>query len=133
MARGKPSVSLLTIFQQVPEVFVREIAASDATEVILPIDKVLEQFNNLQVRPDQADAPAVPQVDTPFLKVTLEDDEKFGTKTEVVKTVAMPPVRLEPATAEAIAAAEPEVVAATRFVHPRTPNGTTPLRALPGT
>ena len=121
MARGRPSVSLSTIFQQVPEIFSRQIASSDSTQVQLPFDKVLEQFSNLQVRPDQHRAQAVPQVQTPFLKVTLEDDVKFGTKTEVIETTYMPSVRLEPATAESIAAAEPEPAPASRIPIPATP------------
>ena len=125
MARGKPSVSMTTIFQQVPEIFTRQIASSDQTQVHLPMQTVLEQFNNLQTRPDQADAQAVPYVETPFLKVTLEDDVKFGTKTEVLTTTVLPTVRLEPATAESIAAAEPEPAAAARFAIPATP---TPVR-----
>jgi predicted regulator of Ras-like GTPase activity (Roadblock/LC7/MglB family) len=128
MARGKPTVSLTSIFQQVPEIFTRQIAASDQTQVHLPMEKVLEQFSNLQTRPDQADAQAVPYVETPFLKVTLEDDLKFGTKTEVLKTGILPRVRLEPATAESIAAAEPEPAAAARFAIPATPTAPVPLR-----
>jgi predicted regulator of Ras-like GTPase activity (Roadblock/LC7/MglB family) len=57
----------------------------------------------------------VPQVETPFLKVTLEDNQKFGTTTEPLETTEMPPVRIEPATAEALAAAEPEVAAEARL------------------
>jgi hypothetical protein len=128
MARGKPSVSLTTIFQQVPEMFARQIAASDQTQVLLPVDRVLEEFNQLQTRPDQHDALAVPQVETPFLKVTLEDDVKFGTRNEVLTTGVMPPVRLEPATAETIAAAEPEPAAAGRFAMPAMPSTPFPLR-----
>ena len=128
MARGKPTVSLSSIFQQVPEIFLRQIAASDETQVHLPIAKVLEQFNNLQTRSDQADAQAVPYVETPFLKVTLEDDVKFGTKTEVLRTGILPTVRLEPATAETIAAAEPEPASAARIPIPATPTAPIPLR-----
>src|SRR5262249_2730607 len=53
MAAGKPAVSLATIFQQVPEIFLRTIAPTDEAQVDLPFDKVLKQFNNLQVRNDQ--------------------------------------------------------------------------------
>ena len=128
MARGKPSVSLTTIFQQVPEIFLRQIATSDQTQVHLPVDRVLEQFNNLQTRADQHDALAVPQVETPFLKVTLEDDLKFGTRNEVLATTELPVVRFEPATAESIAAAEPEPAAAARFAIPPTPTTPFPIR-----
>ena len=108
MATGKPAVSLATIYQQVPEIFLRSIASSDGAQVQLPFEKVLEQFSKLQVRNDQERHQAVPQVETPFLQVTLEDNSRFGTTIEAVETGDLPPVRVEPPTAEAFAAAEPE-------------------------
>jgi predicted regulator of Ras-like GTPase activity (Roadblock/LC7/MglB family) len=108
MASGKPAVSLATIYQQVPEIFLRSVAASDEAQVQLPFEKVLEQFTRLQVRSDQERHQAVPQVETPFLQVTLEDNSRFGTTIEAVETADLPPVRIEPPTAEAFAAAEPE-------------------------
>src|SRR6476659_8018681 len=53
MARGKPSVSLVSLYKQVPEIFVREIADSDAMELPLPFQKVLDGLANMQVRTDQ--------------------------------------------------------------------------------
>ena len=111
MANGRPAVSVATIFEQVPEIFVRSVASSNTTQVALPFSKVLEQFSNLQTRSDQYRDLAVPHVETPFLKVTLEDDERFGTKTEILETGDLPPGRVEPATAESIAAATPEALA----------------------
>lgn len=108
MASGKPAVSLATIYQQVPEIFLRSIAPTDSAQVQLPFEKVLEQFSRLQVRSDQERHQAVPQVETPFLQVTLEDNSRFGTTIEAVETADLPPVRIEPPTAEAFAAAEPE-------------------------
>jgi predicted regulator of Ras-like GTPase activity (Roadblock/LC7/MglB family) len=115
MACGKPTVSLATVYQQVPEIFIRRVENADASQLNLPFKKVLEGFANMHVRADQERAAAVPQVETPFLKVTLEDDQKFGTTIEPLETTEMPPVRLEPATAEALAAAEPEVAAEARL------------------
>jgi predicted regulator of Ras-like GTPase activity (Roadblock/LC7/MglB family) len=108
MASGKPAVSLATIYQQVPEIFLRSIASGDEAQVQLPFEKVLQQFSKLQVRNDQERHQAVPQVETPFLQVTLEDNAQFGTTIEAVETNDLPPVRVEPPTAEAFAAAEPE-------------------------
>ncbi|HEX8077032.1 MAG TPA: hypothetical protein VF511_04405, partial [Chthoniobacterales bacterium] len=108
MAKGKPTVSLATVYQQVPEIFVRQIDDSDTSQLGLPFQKVLDAFANLHVRGDQLRAGVVPQVETPFLKVTLEDNEKFGTTTAALETAELPPVRVEPPTAEAFAAAEPE-------------------------
>jgi predicted regulator of Ras-like GTPase activity (Roadblock/LC7/MglB family) len=119
MASGKPAVSLATIYQQVPEVFLRSIASADEAQVQLPFQKVLDQFATLKVRSDQERHMAVPQVETPFLQVTLEDNSRFGTTTEAVETGDLPPVRVEPPTAEAFAAAEPEA-AGNGFVQHRT-------------
>jgi predicted regulator of Ras-like GTPase activity (Roadblock/LC7/MglB family) len=111
MATGKPTVSLATVYQQVPEIFIRRIADSDTAQLKLPFQKVLDGFASMHVRADQERANAVPQVETPFLKVTLEDNQKFGTTTEPLETTELPPVRIQPPTAEAFAAAEPEEVA----------------------
>jgi len=115
MASGKPTVSLATVYQQVPEIFIRKIDPADASQLQLPFKKVLDAFAKMHVRSDQERAHAVPQVETPFLKVTLEDNEKFGTTTEPLETTELPPVRMQPATAEAFAAAEPEVAAEARL------------------
>jgi predicted regulator of Ras-like GTPase activity (Roadblock/LC7/MglB family) len=114
MASGKPSVSLATIYDQVPEIFLRTIAESDTPwQVHLPFAKVLEQFTNLHVRADQERHLVVPQVETPFLKVAVEDSSEFGTTMEPLEMNPgeLPSVRVELPTAEAFAAAEPEAVA----------------------
>jgi predicted regulator of Ras-like GTPase activity (Roadblock/LC7/MglB family) len=122
MASGKPAVSLATIYQQVPEIFLRSIVPTDQVQVQLPFKKVLEQFVSLQVRSDQERHQAVPQVETPFLKVTLEDNSRFGTTIEAVETSDLPPVRVESATAEAFAAAEPEAAGNGCVQHPGSEN-----------
>ena len=111
MAAGKPSVSMASVYQQMPEIFIRKIDDADTSQLHLPFQKVLEGFANMSVRADQERASAVPQVETPFLRVTLEDNDKFGTTTEPLETGDLPPVRVEPPTAEAFAAAMPEVAA----------------------
>ena len=117
MANGKPSVSLATIYEQVPEIFLRTISPSDAWQVELPFAKVLEQFTNLHVRADQERHLIVPQVETPFLKVAVEDCSEFGTTLEPLQmeTGDLPVVRVQPPTAEAFAAAEPEPALDSRF------------------
>jgi predicted regulator of Ras-like GTPase activity (Roadblock/LC7/MglB family) len=128
MASGKPTVSLATVYQQVPEIFLRQVDESDASQLKLPFKKVLDGFAKMQVRSDQERASAVPQVETPFLKVTLEDNQKFGTTTEQLETTDLPPVRVQPPTAEAFAAAEPEAAADARLKMAPAPstNGHTP-------
>lgn len=118
MGRGKPSVSISTIYRQVPEIFLRPVDASDSAQVRLPFGKVLEQFTKLQLRGDQFRDQSVPQFSTPFLKVTLEDNERFGTTTEALETDDLPPVRVQPATADSIAAAEPEPAAQEKVLAP---------------
>jgi predicted regulator of Ras-like GTPase activity (Roadblock/LC7/MglB family) len=113
MARGKPTVSLATVYQQVPEIFIRKISDSDESQLPLPINKVLDAFAKLHVRGDQEQHMIVPQVETPFLKVAVEDGSEFGTPMEPLEMHAgpMPSVRVEMPTAEAFAAAEPEAAA----------------------
>src|SRR5882724_3829355 len=110
MARGKPTVSLATVYQQVPEIFVRKVSDSDESQLPLPINKVLDAFAKLHVRGDQEQHIVVPQVETPFLKVAVEDGSEFGTPMEPLEMHPgpMPSVRVEMPTAEAFAAAEPE-------------------------
>ena len=50
----------------------------------------------------------MPQMETPILHVTMEDTKRFGTTMEPLQTSALPPVKVEPATAKTIAIAEPE-------------------------
>jgi predicted regulator of Ras-like GTPase activity (Roadblock/LC7/MglB family) len=108
MASGKPVVSLATIYQQVPEIFLRNVPPDDATQIGLPFTKVLDQFQKVQVRTDQEEEFDVPQVDTPFLQVTMEDTKRFGTTLQAIQTSANPPVKVEPASALAFSSAEPE-------------------------
>ena len=114
MANGRPTVLLRAVYQQVPEIFNGDVSATDPREVPLPISKVLEQFANLKVRGDQVRDPAAPQVETPFLKVTLEDGERFGTP--------LPP--LEPTVAEAKPALKIPPLAPIRLSVPKQPNET---------
>jgi len=108
MCDRQPSISLPSLYQQIPEIFLRSVAPADETRVLLPYEKVLEQFNRVQVRRDQQRDDRVPQLETPILQATIEDTERFGTKMEPLEGCALPPVPIEPATAETIASAEPE-------------------------
>ena len=127
MASGKPTVSLVAIFQQVPEIFLRTTAPAETVQVQLPFKKVLEQFASLQVRGDQEKHQSVPQVETPFLKVTLEDSSRFGTKIEPLEMQSgdLPMVRVEPPTAQAFASDEPEATSQTPTSNPNG-NGSAP-------
>jgi predicted regulator of Ras-like GTPase activity (Roadblock/LC7/MglB family) len=131
MAEGKPTVALASIYQQAPEIFVHRPPADDVTEVPLPFQTILTQFMCLQVRNDQVCDEVVPQVETPILQVTLEDTERFGTTIEPLQTSPLPPVRVEPATAKSIAAAQPEA-SISETVKPRAPRPAIPLLDPPG-
>jgi hypothetical protein len=111
MAEGHPSIPLTSLYEQAPEIFLNRLSPTESACVALPYEKVLNQFKSLLVRHDQLTDELVPQIDTPFLKVTLEDTDRFGTTMEPVKSSALPPVRVELASAETIAAATPEPVA----------------------
>lgn len=111
MANGKPTVSISSIYEQVPEIFIRSVSATNSEQVALPFSSVLEQFSNLQTRSDQQRPTAIRQVETPFLKVTQEDGERFGTPVEMREIADLPTVRVNPATAQSLADAEPEPAA----------------------
>ncbi len=108
MAARNPSVALASVYEQIPEIFLRSVEITDQTRIALPFEKVLEQFNRVQVRRDQHRENTVPQVETPFLVVALEECEKFGTTIEPLQSSALPSVKVEAASAESFAAAEPE-------------------------
>src|SRR6266404_8586074 len=104
MPEKNPTISLPSLYQQVPEIFLKGIRPDDETRVALPYEKVLEQFQGAHVRTDQLRDPAVPQLDTPILKATIQDSERFGTKIEPIETSPLPSIPMKTATAESIAA-----------------------------
>src|SRR5205807_7721944 len=110
MPEKNPTISLPSLYQQVPEIFLRGVRPDDDTRVSLPYEKVLEQFKSAHVREDQMRDPTVPQLDTPILKATIQDSERFGTKLEPLETSALSRVPVKMATAESIAAAEPDAM-----------------------
>jgi predicted regulator of Ras-like GTPase activity (Roadblock/LC7/MglB family) len=110
MPDQNPTISLPSLYQQVPEIFLRNVRPDDETRVALPYEKVLEQFKSANVRSDQLRDPAVPQLDTPILKATIQDSERFGTKLEPLETSPLPSIPINTATAESIAAAEPDAI-----------------------
>src|SRR5437588_2099735 len=110
MPEQNPTVSLPSLYQQVPELFLRTVRPDDEKRVALPYEKVLEQFKSAHVRVDQLRDPAVPQLDTPILKATIQDSERFGTKIEPLEASPLPSIPMKTATAESIADAEPEAI-----------------------
>jgi predicted regulator of Ras-like GTPase activity (Roadblock/LC7/MglB family) len=120
MATGRPAIAVATLFEQAPDIFTHTVPSTDGAMVALPFERVMSALSSLAVRSDQAVEQAVPQVETPFLQVTKEDTERFGTPMPSsaapafaaaeasAPTEELPPVRIELPTAEAYAAAVPE-------------------------
>ena len=137
MASGRPTVKLRSIYQQAPDFFTAEVAETDEREVTLPFARVLEQFTAFQVRHDQVAGEAVPQVETPFLQVTLEDSERFGGKAAPIPAPfplapSAPPVPAAmPAAPTAIPAAPPPAPRPIRLPLPNEKNVAGPLPSAP--
>jgi len=108
MPAKRPMISLPSLYQQAPEIFLSTVRPDDDTRVALPYEKVLEQFQTAHVRSDQIRDPAVPQLSTPILTATIRDSERFGTKIDPIETSGLPPVPVKHASAESIAEAEPD-------------------------
>ena len=117
MASGRPTMPVAALYQQMPEIFMHSVPAADTSVVELPFKKLIDELSNLRVRHDQTQEHIAAQYQTPFLQVTVEEAEKFGTKMEPIEVAQFPQVRIgmAPATAEAIAAAEPEAAAQEKF------------------
>ncbi len=112
MAEGKPSVSLGTIYQQAPEIFLRSVTPSDATQIPLPFHKVLEAFKQMQGRHDQA----VRQGQTPSLEPTSAGNERLDLPNERSQTAEIPAVRLEPPRTRPIASAQTQLAASEKAI-----------------
>src|SRR4029077_13936878 len=112
LAAGRPSISIAAIYQQVPEIFLHTVQPSDTAVVMLPAKKVSDDLPGCCVGEDQTAEPIMAQVETPFLKMMVEESAKFGTKLAPFTTTELPPLP-EPVSS-APAAAEPAPVAAIR-------------------
>jgi len=112
LAAGRPSISIAAIYQQAPEIFLHTVQPSDTAVVMLPAKKVIDELSHLRVREDQTAEPIMAQVETPFLKMMVEESAKFGTTLAPFTTTELPPLP-EPVS-RAPAAAEPAPVAAIR-------------------
>ena len=129
LAAGRPSISIAAIYQQVPEIFLHTVQPSDTAVVMLPAKKVIDELSHLRVREDQTAEPIMAQVETPFLKMMVEESAKFGTKLAPFTTTELPPLP-EPVSS-APAAAEPAPVAAIRPPLARAPVQPPPAMKLP--
>jgi predicted regulator of Ras-like GTPase activity (Roadblock/LC7/MglB family) len=112
LAAGRPSVLIAAIYHQAPEIFLHTVEPSDTAVVTLPVKKVIDELSHLRVREDQTAEPIMAQVETPFLKMMVEESAKFGTTLAPFTTTEMPSLP-EPGPS-APAAGEPAPVAAIR-------------------
>ena len=125
LAAGRPSISIAAIYQQAPEIFLHTVQPSDTAVVMLPAKKVIDELSHLRVREDQTAEPIMAQVETPFLKMMVEESAKFGTKLAPFTTTELPPLP-EPVSS-APAAAESAPVAAIRPPPPSWPAQPAPV------
>src|SRR5438552_547315 len=125
LAAGRPSISIAAIYQQAPEIFLHTVQPSDTAVVMLPAKKVIDELSHLRVREDQTAEPIMAQVETPFLKMMVEESAKFGTKLAPFTTIELPPLP-EPVSS-ASAAAESAPVAAIRPPPPSWPAQPAPV------
>lgn len=109
LATGRPSVAIAAIYQQVPEIFEHTVVPSDETVVVLPFQKVIDELSGLRVREDQTAETLSAQVETPFLKLMVEESAKFGTTVapfEITElSIPLEPIANAPPAAEGAAAA----------------------------
>ncbi|PYL49999.1 MAG: hypothetical protein DMF40_00605 [Verrucomicrobia bacterium] len=89
LAAGRPSIPIATLYQQVPEIFEHTVVTSDATVVVLPVQKVIDELSQLRVREDQTTEGVSAQVETPFLKLMVEESAKFGTTVTPFETTEL--------------------------------------------
>ena len=89
LATGRPSIPIAAIYQQVPEIFEHTVVPSDTTAVLLPVQKVIDELSQLRVREDQTTESISAQVETPFLKLMVEESAKFGTTVAPFETTEL--------------------------------------------
>jgi predicted regulator of Ras-like GTPase activity (Roadblock/LC7/MglB family) len=112
LAAGRPSIPIAAIYQQAPEIFLHTVQPSDAAVVVLPVQKIIDELSRLHVREDQTAEPMIAQVETPFLKLMVEESEKFGTTVAPFTTTELQ-LPMEPS-ASSPAATQPAPIEAVR-------------------
>src|SRR5262249_62142718 len=60
MTEKHPMISLPSLYQQVPEIFLRSVRPDDDTRIELPSNNVLDQFQAPHVPPHHLPQPALP-------------------------------------------------------------------------
>src|SRR5207248_2597012 len=110
------------------EIFLHTVQPSDTTGVILPAQKIIDELLHLRVRDDQTAEPIVAQVETPFLKLMVEESEKFGTTVAPFTTTELT-LPIEPSASAPAGSALPRVPASSGPpVPPAAPPAAAPTR-----
>src|SRR6266576_2673582 len=111
LAAGRPSIQIAAVYQQAPEIFLHTVQPSDPAMVVLPAEKVIDELSHLRVREDQTAEPIMAQVETPFLKLMVEESAKFGTTVAPFTTTELPspmePLASASAAAQSVPASAP--------------------------
>jgi len=111
LAAGRPSIPIAAIYQQAPEIFLHTVQPSDTAAVVLPAQKIIDELSRLRVREDQTAEPMMAQVETPFLKLMVEESAKFGTTvapfTTTELTLPTEPLASKPAATQPVPASPP--------------------------
>lgn len=89
LASGRPRIPLTLIYQQIPEIFEHTVVPTDSATVVLPVQKVVDELSQLRVREDQTTETITKQVETPFLKLMMEESAKFGTSVAPFETTEL--------------------------------------------
>lgn len=106
LSKGKASVPASTIYLKCPDIFSRPVTDTEDAEVPLPLQKLVEQLSAaFRARTDQVAEEQVGEIETPFLQVAMEDNQRLvaasGTNAGPVRPVS-PPVASTPAASEGL-------------------------------
>ena len=108
MTKGRATVPLSIIAEVIPALFKRRLSAEEDIEIQLPLPKIVAQMGDLFTRPDQEAPESFEQVETPFLKAALRDQEIHKVSGAVAAPMPVKPLAPKPAPVEE--AAPPSVV-----------------------
>ena len=92
LSKGRASVPASVIYRRCPEIFSRPVSDTEDVEVALPLQKLVEQMGMaLSTRTDQVEEENVGEIETPFLKVAMEDNAQLPTAAGTTAGAIRPP------------------------------------------
>lgn len=75
MTKGRATVPLSIIAENVPGLFKRRLSPEEDVEIQLPLPKIVAQMSEFLTRQDQEEAESYDEIDTPFRKAAQRDGE----------------------------------------------------------